>query len=175
MTEAYVLARFTNAATLHQAIGAMKALGYQRMDAWLPYPIESIENALGLAPSPLPRWSFICGMAGGAFAYAVQAWTNAIDFPMYVGGFAPHDPFAFLPIVFESTILFAVLGCVAGFFYHTALPAWWHPAFAAARSEDASRDGFILLISARDPLFVAAQTEGHLRASRAQDVQTVHA
>lgn len=173
MDDACVVGRFTDLQRLEQAIPALQALGYRHMDAWLPYPAPAVEQALGIAPSPVPKWTLAGGATGLVAAMTMQLWTNAVSYPVYVGGFAPVDFIAYIPIAFESSVLGAVLAAVVAFLYHTRLPAWWHPVFAAASSVSASRDGFLLLVPCDGAPFGASTTEEHLRAHNADDVQTV--
>lgn len=167
----FIAARFESVEALCQGISELRDKGYTQLDAWLPFPNETVEEALALPTSNIPRWSAACGCFGAIAAYAVLYYTNVASFPVIVGGFEPHSPVAFLPITFETTILFSVLGGVGAFFLKTGLPRWYRPGFAAPNVECVSGDGFMLFVDASENIDTC---EADVRALQPQSVHRVH-
>jgi len=83
--------------------------GYKNLDAYMPYPVHGINEAIGIKRSWIPWATLVAGITGGSLAFLFMSWTSAVDWPLNVGG----KPFiswpAFVPITFECTVLFAGL------------------------------------------------------------------
>ncbi len=111
--------------------------GYRRMDAYAPYPVEGLAQALGDRRNYLPFVTLIGGIVGGVGAYFLQYWTSVVDYPINVGGRPLHSWPSFIPIAFETTILFAaiaaVLGMVVADWTPTPLPSCLQCAGVSAR------------------------------------------
>jgi hypothetical protein len=147
--------------------------GYRRMDAYSPFPIEELHDALGAHHSRLPLIVLIGGVLGCLGGYLMQYWMNAVDYPLVVAG-KPYNAWPmFLPVTFECTILGAALGAVLGMLALNGLPMPYHPVFNVPRFALASRNRFFLCIEARDRRFDAARTREFLESLGAQEVTTV--
>lgn len=148
-----MMAEFSDPTELVAAIRAARAEGYRRMDAYTPYPIEEVSEALELHRSRLPYlvlFGALLGMAGG---FALQHWTSAVDYPLNVGGRPLSSMISFFPVTFEMTVLVAALFAVLGMLALNGLPTPHHPVFNVPRFALASRDRFFLCLEATDPLF----------------------
>ena len=86
---------------------ALRERGFVRLDAHTPFPVEGLAEVLELKPSRLPALALLAGLGGAAFAYLVQWFTNAVDWPLNVGGRPLHSAPAFIPITFETGVLAA--------------------------------------------------------------------
>ena len=157
-----MIAEFTNPTALVRAIEESRREGYRKMDAYTPYPIEEVSHALGFHRSALPMIVLIGGIIGACGGYALQYWTSAIDYPLNVGGRPYNSLIAFIPVIFECTVLVAALSAVLGMLALNGLPMPHHPVFNAPGFALASRDRFFLCIEAQDPLFDRAKTKGFL-------------
>jgi hypothetical protein len=153
-----VIAEFANAEELLHAVEAVRKEGYQVLEAYTPYPIEELNDAIGHGPSRVPLLVLLGGIAGGLFGFFLQYWTSAVDYPLNIGGRPYNSWVSFIPITFECTILFAGLAAVLGMLVLNGLPMPYHPVFNVPRFQLASRDRFFLMILARDPLFRAGDT-----------------
>jgi hypothetical protein len=148
-----LMAEFNDPNELVAAVRRAREAGYQRLDAYSPFPIEELAEALGGHGSRLPLIVLIGGLVGGISGYALQYWTSVIAYPLNVGGRPFHSWPAFIPVTFEMTVLGAALSCVLGMLALNGLPMPYHPVFNVPRFALASRDRFFLCIEATDPLF----------------------
>jgi len=170
-----VIAEFTNPTDLLRAIEEARAAGYQRMDAYTPYPVEEVSEALGHHGSALPGIVLVGGILGAISGFALQYWTSAIDYPLNVGGRPYNSLVSFIPVVFECTILFAALSAVLGMLALNGLPMPHHPIFNAPRFALASSDRFFLCIEATDPRFDADEVRRFLERQAPRAVSEVDA
>jgi hypothetical protein len=109
----------------HQLVKAMERVRdarYQHFDAFTPFPVHGLEHAQGLKRSPLPFVTFGAGLAGCSLAFLLEYWTSAVDWPLIVGGKPFNSWPAFVPIMFELTVLLAGLSTVAAMFIFNGLP-----------------------------------------------------
>jgi hypothetical protein len=165
-----MLAAFGSPEELLHAVRELKKRGYQRLDAFTPYPVKGLEQALGLGRSPLNRMVFPFALAGAALAYLIQYWCNGIDYPINVGGRPLQSAPAFIPITFESTVLAASLAGVFIFLVLARLPQLYAPVDDVEGFERASIDRFFVAVDDRDPRFDAADLDRELRALGALSV-----
>ena len=147
--------------------------GYRRMDAYSPFPIEELHEALGGGHTRLPLIVLIGGILGCIGGYSLQVWASAVAYPINVGGKPYHSWPAFIPITFECTILAAALSAVLGMLALNGLPQPYHPVFNAPRFKHASTDGFFLVIEATDPKFNLEQTRAFLNGLQSRGVVEV--
>lgn len=97
------------------ATQAAREAGARIHDAYTPYPVHGMDEAMGLPKTVLPRLCFLFGASGLTLAIAFQCWVGLVDWPMNIGG-KSHAAFpALIPIAFELTVLFAALGTVFSF------------------------------------------------------------
>ena len=147
--------------------------GYRRMDAYSPFPIEELHEALGIHSTRLPLIVLIGGLCGCLGGYLLQYWVSAVAYPINVGGRPFHSWPAFIPVTFECTILVASLSAVLGMLALNGLPMPYHPVFNLPRFALASRNRFFLCIEAQDPRFDLDRTRRFLETLGAQEVSSV--
>ena len=168
-----VLAEFNTPDELLAATRRAREAGYQQMDAYTPFPVEGLAEALGFQRTGLPFLVLLGGIVGGVGGYLMQYWMAAIDYPLNVGGRPLHSWPAFIPVTFELTILVAALAAVLGMLALNGLPMPYHPLFNVPRFELATRNGFFLCIEARDPKFDRDETRRFLESVKAREVSDV--
>jgi hypothetical protein len=159
-----LLAEFNDAEALVEATRAAYAAGYRRMDAYSPYPIEELSEALGFHENRIPLVVLLGGLAGAVGGYGLQFYLNVIDYPLNVGERPLHSWPSFIPVTFETTILGAALAAILGMLALNGLPMPYHPVFNVQRFLEASRDAFFLAIEAGDPRFDRQATRAFLRS-----------
>jgi hypothetical protein len=118
------------------AIEELKKAGF-KVKAYAPYPEHHIEDALGYGQSPVRVWTLVGGLTGAATGLAFTTWTS-VDWPLIVGGKPIVSIPAFVPIIFEMTVLFGALSTVIGLFILGRLPdvkpaVVYDPEFTAGR------------------------------------------
>ncbi|MGA2740763.1 MAG: DUF3341 domain-containing protein [Bryobacteraceae bacterium] len=168
-----VMAEFNNPTSLVNAAREARALGYRKMEAYSPFPIEELTEALHLPKSKLPLIVLIGGILGGLTGYLMQYYVTVIYFPINIGGRPLHSWPMYIVITFELTILFAAIAAVFGLLALCGLPMPYHPVFNVERFALASRSRFFLCIEARDPLFDRKATEDFLESLDARRVTEV--
>ncbi len=164
-----LLAEFGSPEALQRAYEARAREGYTMLRTFTPYPVKGIVKTL--PESLVPYVMLGAGLFGGVFAYLLQWWCNAKDWPINVGGRPLNSAPAFIPITFETTVLFASLAgffCALGF---SGLPRLYHPVFQVEGFERATLDRYWLGIDEADPRFEAGVgerllDEGALRCER---------
>ena len=165
-----LMAEFRSAEEVIAAATRVREEGYRWVDAYTPYPIEELSEALGHHRSKLPPIVLTGGLLGGLGGYALQYWVSVLHYPLNVGGRPLHSWPAFIVPTFECTILAAALSAVLGMFFLNGLPHPYHPVFNVPRFALASRDRYFLVIEARDPKFDRAGTERFLTGLKASEV-----
>jgi hypothetical protein len=168
-----VIAEFENPTALVNAARAAREKGYRKLDAYSPFPIEELNDALHLHHNKLPLIVLLGGIVGGTLGYLLQYYVTVIYFPINVAGRPLHSWPSYIVITFEMTILFAALSAVLGLLALCGLPMPYHPVFNVPRFALASRNRFFLLIQARDPLFDREKTSEFLLALEPREVSEV--
>lgn len=166
-----VLGFFDEPGALLQATQKTREARWESFDAFSPYPVHGLEHAAGLKRSWLPYVTFCAGLTGLCCAFALQYWTSAVSWPVNVGGKPFNSWPAFVPVMFELTVLFAGLCTVAAMLIANGLPN------ITRRSFDPSltRDRFALIIEpAKGKAFDEAAAANFLKGLGAKDVRTVY-
>jgi hypothetical protein len=168
-----LMAEFENPNSLVAAAHQAHEEGYRCLDAYSPFPIEELHEALGSHHTRLPLIVLLGGMTGGLAGYGLQYWASVIAYPLNIGGKPLHSWPAFIPVTFEMTILGAALSAVLGMLALNGLPMPYHPVFNVPRFALASRNRFFLVIQSTDPKFTLDGTREFLLSLGPREVMTV--
>jgi hypothetical protein len=147
------IAEFADPDALIEGIKRTRESGYQIIEAYTPYPIEEVWEAIGHPKSKVPLLVLIGGILGAVGGYGLCYWASVITYPLNIGGRPFHSWPAFIPITFETTVLVAGLFAVFGMLVLNGLPMPYHPVFTVPRFALATRDRYFLMILARDRRF----------------------
>jgi hypothetical protein len=155
------------------AIKQLRESGYSKLEAFTPFPIHGIDDALGEKRSPLGYIIFCGGAIGFLFGILLQWWTSAVDYPITIGG----KPFFWfpssIPVIFESTVLFSAFTAVFGMIALNGLPRFYHPIFGYTKANAITDDGFVLVVKAGDPAFDVSAVSASLSAAGATAVEVI--
>ena len=169
-----LVAEFDNAEDLIVAAHKAYEAGYSKMDAFTPYPVHGLPEAIGFREAKVPWIIFLGGLAGAAGGLGLQYWVSTQAYPHNVGGRPLFSWPQFIPVTFECMILLAAFGAVFGMLGLNKLPQPYHPIFNTPRFERASQDLFFLAIEAHDPKFDLENTRTMLEANGATSVSLVN-
>jgi hypothetical protein len=168
-----LLAEFDSPSELLTATRRAYIEGYRNMDAYSPFPVHDLAEALGTRKSFVPTITLIGGILGGLTAYLMQYWINVIAYPINIGGRPFHSWPSFIIVTFEMTVLFAGIAATFGMFALNGLPQPHHPIFNSDEFAASTRDKFFLCIEATDPRFERSETEKFLQDQKPRAITEV--
>ena len=168
-----VIAEFNDPQTLLDAANAVREKGYTSVDAFSPFPIHGLAEAVGFHKTRLSTIVLGMGILGGIGGFFMCWYANVISYPLNIGGKPLNSWPAWIPITFECTILLAAFGAVFGMLALNGLPMPYHPVFNVRRFDSASRDKFFLVIQARDPQFRLEEARSFLETLGPREVTDV--
>jgi hypothetical protein len=149
-------ATFDDEAALLRATADVRRAGIAIDDAFTPYAVHGLEEAMGLRRSRLTWVCFAAGVTGAASAMTFQIWSSAISWPLNVGGKPFASIPAFIPITFELTVLSAALASAFFFFFRSRL----FPGQRAAPPPRATDDRFVLVVADSEAARRLLETDG---------------
>jgi hypothetical protein len=152
-----VIGDFDTPEDLLRAVRTARTAGFTRMEAYTPFPIHGIDEALGRPRSPLGRIVITCGLLGLASAILLQWWTGAVDYPLVIAGKPLFAVEPSVPIIFELSVLLSAFAAVLGMFALNKLPQFYHAFFNCSRAHGATNDRFLLAVESGDPKFHAEE------------------
>lgn len=160
-----LLAEFATADELLDAVSRALAQPFAGgVEAYSPFPIDGLAEALGSHADSVPRWMLLGALIGGVVTYAIEWYSAVFAYPLNVGGRPLASWPAFLPPALEFTLLGAALAGVIAMLAGNRLPRVRHPLFEMAAFTRASSDRFFLLLRAQDTGFDAAAARGFLES-----------
>jgi Protein of unknown function (DUF3341) len=181
-----LLAEFHDPASLMHAAEKVRDAGYRWWDCHTPFPVHGLDKAMGIQRTILPLLVFGAGLTGTTVGFILQAFTNASSLSIWALVWVTGYPFlisgkpfislpAFIPVMFELTILLAATSCVGLMLLLNGLPWLSHPLLANKRFLRATDDRFFIVIESRDPRFFRSRTEEFLKGLGAKAVEAVEA
>ncbi len=168
-------AEFDSVQDILWAAKEARAAGFTRMDAYTPFPIHGLDDAIGFRDSRVKWIIFFSGLFGGCFGLWLQWWVSTQAYPVNVGGKPFFSWPAFVPVTFECTILLASFGAFFGMLALNGLPKPYHPIFNAKNFELASQNRFFLCIEGDDPKFDVSETRSFLESLEPLTISEVEA
>jgi len=165
-----LLAEFDTPTQMVDAARKVRDAGYTKTDAFSPFPLHEIDEALGIKKSILPFLVLGGGVVGLLTGLALTYYVHVIEYPIIVGGRPYFSLPSFIPPAYELTILFAAFTAVFGMILLNGLPQPYHPVFNVPRFALATREKFFLIIEAKDPKFDYEGTRSFMESLNPQEV-----
>jgi hypothetical protein len=160
---------FTSPDDLLAGVDAAHAMGFSRLDAFTPYPVPALDEKLAIPRTRIPLAVLVAGALGCGVAYLIMWFCNAYDYALDVGG-RPLDSIpADIPIMFETTVLFAGTAAFLAVLFRSGMPRLHHPIHDVPGSEAITLDRFWLAVEddpSHDPRLRARLLEVGAVASR---------
>lgn len=167
-----LLAEFDSSDALLEAARAAREAGYQRLDAFTPFPVEGLARLLRIQRPNISSMGLIGGFAGATVALMMQFYIG-YNYPLNVGGRPVYPLTAFAVVMFELTVLFSALSMIFAMLWQNGLPRLNYPVFGARRFHLASKDRFFLCVEGDDAKFNPEETSGFLKRAGASSVELV--
>lgn len=168
-----LMARFETPSEILDAARLARSAGFTVMDAFSPFPVEGLVEAIGVRPTRIPLMVLAGGIAGCIGGFFLQYYAAVISYPLNVGGRPLNSWPSFIPITFELTVLFAGITAVVSMLFRNGLPRPYHPVFNVEEFDQVTRDKFFLCIEATDPLYDRTQTHEFLATLHPSGIFTV--
>jgi len=168
-----LMAEFETPEQLIAAARNTVAAGYRKIDTYTPMPVHGLPEIIGASRTAVTRIVLAGGIAGCIGGYALQYYMTVVSYAHNVGGRPVHSWPAYIPVTFETTVLFAALSAVIGMIALNGLPMPYHPVFNVPAFNRASQDRFFLCIQSDDAQFDAVKTREFLEAQNSLEVSSV--
>jgi Protein of unknown function (DUF3341) len=168
-----LVAEFNDPEDLIDAANKVRKAGYTAVEAYTPYPVDGLDDAVGHKPTRLGWVVFWMGVLGCLTGFFMQLYSNAVFYPLNIGG-KPYNSWPnFVVITFECTIIFSCF--TAGLFMlgRNGLPRPYHSIFNTPNFEHASRDKFFLCVESKDSKFDLGKTKKFMDGLGANQVSEV--
>lgn len=168
-----IAAEFDDEHKLLDACHKVRQAGYEKIDAYTPFMVHGVREALG-HPRTLMPWLVFCGgLVGLAVGFGLCYWVSVVNLPYNIGGRPLNSWVSFIPVTFECTILLAAFTAVFGMFGLNGLPRLYHPMFSHPRFIRVSQDRFFLVVEADDPKFEPVEVSKFLQGLSPLEVREV--
>lgn len=141
----FVVGCFTEEEVLFDAVKKVRKAGYKLHDVYTPFPIHGLDKAMGLRDTSIHTAGFLYALFGTTTALCFMTWAFTVDWPLNVGGKPNFALPAWIPIIFEFTVLCACVGMVITFCYLCQLAPFVRKHHFHLRSTD---DLFVMVIEA---------------------------
>jgi hypothetical protein len=159
-----IMAEFDSASDLVAAARKTHEAGYRKIDAYSPFPVEELAEAIGFHQNRVPMVTLIGALIGGLSGYLMQYWMAVVNYPVNIGGRPYHSWPSFIVVTFEMTILFGGISAVLGMLALNGLPMPYHPVFNVPRFAMATKDRFFLIVFSTDPQYNPVGTRQFLES-----------
>lgn len=158
-----LLAEFADAEQLRGAVLRARHEGYSDIEAYSPYPVDGLTEAMGMRRAHVPFWMLLGAICGGGFTYWLEWYSAVVNYPINVGGRPPFSWPAFLPPALEMTLLWAVLAGALAMLIGNRLPRVHHPLFAVRAFDRATGDRLFLLLRVANSNLEARRAHAFLK------------
>lgn len=182
-----LLAEFDTVDGVLGATRAVRKAGYEKIDVHTPFPIHGIDGAIGIRPTILPWIVLAMGLLGMTTGLVLTSYTmgylrgplpgvpvNLEPYALLISGKPYFSLPAYIPVIFELTIMFSAYTAVFAMFLLNKLPMLYNPLFTSPLMKRATDDRFVLVVEAADPQFDSQRTEALLKEQGALNTDLVN-
>ena len=139
----FVVGVFEEEGNLFNAVRKVRKAGYRLHEVYIPFPLHGLDKEMGFRDTSIHTAGFIYGLTGLSIAFGCMTWIFTKDWPLNIGG-KPHFALpAWIPIIFEFTVLLSAVGMVLTFCYVCQLAPFVRKHHFHLRSTD---DKFVMVI-----------------------------
>jgi hypothetical protein len=142
-----IVAAFATEAALEHALTQLREAGCAEIETYTPKALAEDKEGTG---SPMPLAIFLAGIIGAAAMFALETYSDVVNWPVNVGGRPAFSWPAFVPIAFEVGVLFAMTTGVVGYLVINGLPRLWEPVDECAAMRQAMRTDFVVAVNNED-------------------------
>ena len=177
-----VMAEYDTVQAIVDAADKVRRTGFTRFDVHTPFPIHGIDGCIGIKMTILPWIVLCCGLTGLITATFLTHFTMASNIPA-LGQFGGYQYLisgkpllatpAYVPVMFELTILFSAFGAVFGMLLLNGLPMHYNPLLRSNRFKRVTDDRFFLVIETSDPKYDEKDTISLLRSTKPVSLERV--
>jgi hypothetical protein len=168
-----LMAEFETAGELVAAARRTREAGFRKFDAYTPFPIHELDDAMDLHDNRVSLFTLIGGLIGCVGGFGLASWVEGVALPLNIGGRPLISAPMFIPITFECTVLIGGLTAAISMILLNGLPSPYHPVFNVERFANASRSKFFLCIESDDPKFDRDLTVGFLESLGPEEIAEV--
>jgi len=168
-----LMAEFETAGDLVAAARKTREAGFKKFDAYSPFPLHDLDEAMDLHDNRVSLFTLIGGLVGCCGGFGLCSWVEAVALPLNIGGRPFISAPMYIPITFEMTVLIGGLTAAISMMIMNGLPSPYHPVFNVEKFSDASRSKFFLCIESDDPNFDREMTAGFLESLRPEEISEV--
>lgn len=168
-----IAAEFDDEHKLLDACNKTRQAGYKNIDAYTPFAVHGLRDALGQPATKMPWAVFVGGLTGMCIGFGLCYWLSVIELPYNIGGRPLNSWVSFIPVTFECTILASAFTSVFGMFGLNGLPLPNHPMFNNPAFVRASQDRFFLVVESDDPKFEPSKVAAFLETLNPLEVREV--
>lgn len=176
-----LLAEFENVDSIIHAAEQVRDGGFTKWETYTPCAIHGMDKAMGHKPTRLPWLVLAGGIIGCITGFFLTWWTNTASpdwapsalrgYQFVISGKPMYSLPAFIPPIFELTILFSAFAAFFGMLAMNYLPRFHHPVFNSPRFARATQDRFFIGIEAADPAYDYNQLKQLLTEAGATSVE----
>lgn len=168
-----LMAEFETPGELLAAVRRTKEAGFKKFDAYTPFPIHELDDAMDLHDNRVALFTLIGGLIGCIGGFSLASWVEAVALPLNIGGRPFISAPMYIPITFECTVLIGGLTAAISMIMMNGMPSPYHPVFNVERFADASRSKFFLCIESDDPKFDRHATASFLESLAPEEIAEV--
>jgi mono/diheme cytochrome c family protein len=178
-----LVAQFDDPDSLVAACERAREAGYRKFDAYSPFPVHGIDDAIGIRRTRLPFFVLAIAFCGCALGLVLQFYTNSSDespiFPGYkflISGkpFGLPGVPANIPVTFEIIVLSSAFATFFGMWILNRLPRLANPLQRLQRFRRATNDKFFLVLEAEDEKFNENRSRQQLDEWGATQIEECH-